>query len=190
MSTDDERDGAVRFCGACGARRDAFSTRFCRSCGTAYEGPVSTRDPASPAARLLAPKAGFRPRAAAYLGDLLILSVVGAAILAASGAAGRAIGSEQLEPFATLTVDLGGLAYFLFFWSGHGHGQTPGMRLVGLRVIRTDGSDLSVPRAFLRDIGLALSLLPLGLGILAIAWHPRKQGWHDRIAGTYVIRTT
>ncbi len=63
------------------------------------------------------------------------------------------------------------------------------MRILGIRVIRTDGDYLSVPRAFLRDIGLGLSVIAFGLGVLWVAWDSQKPGWHDKIAGTYVVKT-
>ena len=44
-------------------------------------------------------------------------------------------------------------------------------------------------RRVLRYIGDYIAMLPLFLGILWVAWDPRKQGWHDKIAGTVVIRS-
>ena len=80
------------------------------------------------------------------------------------------------------------LVYFLYFWSAHGSGQTPGMRALRLRVIRTDGTYMSVGRAFLRNIGLGISIICLGIGVIWVGFDKQKQGWHDKIADTYVIR--
>jgi len=94
-----------------------------------------------------------------------------------------------MNNIAQVIGEIIGLAYFLYFWSAHGSGQTPGMRALRLRVIRTDGTYISVGRAFLRNIGLGISLICLGLGVIWIGFDKQKQGWHDKIADTYVIRT-
>ncbi len=67
-------------------------------------------------------------------------------------------------------------------------GASPGGMLLGCRVVdaRT-GHRLRWGRAWLRVLGTVVALLPLGLGWLAAAWHPRRRGWHDRIAGTEVV---
>lgn len=67
-------------------------------------------------------------------------------------------------------------------------GATPGKFLVGCRVV--DAQTLQPPRArqaLLRYVSYFVSLLPLGLGFLWIAFDKRKQGFHDKIAGTLVI---
>jgi uncharacterized RDD family membrane protein YckC len=55
-------------------------------------------------------------------------------------------------------------------------------------VVKIDGSYLDVSRAFIRYIGFFISQSAFGLGLLWAAFDPNKQGWHDKIAGTYVIR--
>jgi uncharacterized RDD family membrane protein YckC len=63
------------------------------------------------------------------------------------------------------------------------------MMLLGLRVAReSDGSAPGLGRSFLRYIGYFVSGLALGIGFLWVAFDSRKQGWHDKIAGTVVIR--
>lgn len=66
---------------------------------------------------------------------------------------------------------------------------TPGKMVVSARVVdaRT-GGNISVGQAMGRYIAYFLSILPLGLGILWVAFDPRKQGWHDKVAGTLVVR--
>ena len=77
--------------------------------------------------------------------------------------------------------------YFIYF---HGvTGQTPGKKLLGLRVARTDGEPMTFGIAFLRWVGYIISKLPFFLGFIWVAFDGRKQGWHDKIAGTYVIKT-
>lgn len=78
-------------------------------------------------------------------------------------------------------------AYFIYF---HGTtGQTPGKKLLGLKVVRTDGKPMTLGIAFLRWVGYIISKLPFFLGFIWVAFDGRKQGWHDKIAGTYVIKT-
>lgn len=77
--------------------------------------------------------------------------------------------------------------YFTYF---HGTtGQTPGKRLLGLRVVQADGEMMTPGIAFLRWVGYIISKIPLYLGFLWVAFDARKQGWHDKIAGTCVIKT-
>ena len=77
------------------------------------------------------------------------------------------------------------IAYFTYF---HGTtGRTPGKMLFGLQVVSTDGTLISFGIAFLRAIGYLVSGALFNLGFIWIAFDKRKQGWHDKIAGTVVI---
>ena len=76
------------------------------------------------------------------------------------------------------------IAYFTYF---HGiKGRTPGKMLLGLQVISADGTPLSFGIAFLRSIGYFVSSI-FYLGFIWVVLDKRKQGWHDKIAGTVVI---
>jgi uncharacterized RDD family membrane protein YckC len=77
-------------------------------------------------------------------------------------------------------------AYVVAFWTWRG--QTPGKMLLNIKVIRTDGSNISLGYAILRYLGYLISGFVLGLGFLWIAFDARKQGWHDKIADTYVVK--
>ncbi len=79
------------------------------------------------------------------------------------------------------------IAYNLFFWSTTG--RTPGKAFMGLRVVTINGKRLSLLRAILRLIGYLLSALPLYLGFLWTLIDDRRQGWHDKLAGTCVVYT-
>ena len=81
-----------------------------------------------------------------------------------------------------------GLAYFTYFWSASGGGQTLGMKLLDLHVVRTDGTPLAVTAAVARYNGLIISCLVLFSGVIWVAFDARKQGWHDKIAGTFVVK--
>jgi uncharacterized RDD family membrane protein YckC len=134
--------------------------------------------------------AGFGIRLVAYLIDSAILFVVIFALAAASG------GFFKTDPDTGLTTVNGsaealafliGLAYVVGFWGARG--QTPGMMALNLRIVRArDGTPIDFGVAIVRYIGYVVSTIPFGLGLLWAAFDPRKQGWHDKIAGTYVIR--
>jgi len=77
------------------------------------------------------------------------------------------------------------IGYFTCFF---GNGQTPGMKAVKIKLCRTDGAyPIGYARGFLRWIGMIISSLVIGLGFLWILIDENKQGWHDKIAGTYVV---
>jgi uncharacterized RDD family membrane protein YckC len=66
-------------------------------------------------------------------------------------------------------------------------GQTPGMRFLSIRLVGEDSREISARCAIRRVLALTISLLPAGLGFLAIARDPSRRAWHDRIAHTEVI---
>ncbi|MBV8500679.1 MAG: RDD family protein [Paucibacter sp.] len=68
-------------------------------------------------------------------------------------------------------------------------GATPGKRVIGAEVVDAKTlKRLSTGQALLRYVGYYVSTVPLGLGLIWVAFDSRKQGWHDKIAGTVVIR--
>jgi uncharacterized RDD family membrane protein YckC len=75
--------------------------------------------------------------------------------------------------------------YFTVFWSGTG--QTPGLRLMGLRVERANSASLSVARSLLRFAGLILAIIPLGAGFLPALVDARRRALPDYLAGTVVV---
>ena len=77
------------------------------------------------------------------------------------------------------------VAYFASFWAGTG--QTPGARVMGIRVeSAATGGHLRPRVAVRRFLGMVLAFLPLGLGFLPVLTDERKRGLHDRLAGTVV----
>jgi uncharacterized RDD family membrane protein YckC len=68
-------------------------------------------------------------------------------------------------------------------------GATVGKKVFGMKVVKEDGSPIGFWRSLLRHtIGYWVSGLVFGLGFIWIGFDPHKQGWHDKIAGTYVVR--
>jgi len=66
---------------------------------------------------------------------------------------------------------------------------TPGKIAIGARIVdaRT-GARPSTGQLLVRYLGYYVSTIPLGLGLIWVAFDPRKQGWHDKLAGTVVVR--
>jgi len=78
--------------------------------------------------------------------------------------------------------------YFIFFWINQ-NGQTLGKKLLAIRVVREDERAIDISTSILRYIGYLISSFVLFLGFLWIGWDKRKQGWHDKIARTLVVKT-
>ncbi|MGW1347533.1 RDD family protein [Kribbella sp. NPDC002412] len=66
-------------------------------------------------------------------------------------------------------------------------GRTPGKGIVGLRVVRADGSTLRTGRALLRVCATPLSVLLFGAGLVLIIFQREHRALHDLIAGTAVV---
>jgi uncharacterized RDD family membrane protein YckC len=68
------------------------------------------------------------------------------------------------------------------------NGQTAGMRILGIQIMRIDGARFTKKQAALRHlVGYPLSMAVLFLGFLWMLWDPRQQGWHDKLARTIVV---
>lgn len=96
------------------------------------------------------------------------------------------------RPIATLILTLIMMANFLilgfyFVLSWNLIGSTPGDLVMGLRVVKTDGNSVSFLHSFLRLIGAIVSAVFLFIGFIWALFDSRRQGWHDKIAGTYVL---
>lgn len=145
---------------------------------------------------------GFWRRLLAYGVDKIILHIL-SSILFLIGILAMGLGGISLQRVALsgeiprgmevflivywVTTVIVGLIYFTWF---HGTiGQTPGKMLLCLRVIQVSGEKMTPGLAFLRWVGYIVSSLPFWLGFLWIAFDGRKQGWHDKIAATLVVRT-
>lgn len=128
-------------------------------------------------------KAGFWIRFVAIFVDGILLAIVTSIINVVFN--GNLTGRTGLQTLL-------GLAYDTYFWSSNGPwpGQTIGNKLLNIRVVRTNGSDLSITQALIRYVGLFISVLCLFIGVIWAAFDPNKQGWHDKIADTYVIKTS
>ncbi|HMP84805.1 MAG TPA: RDD family protein [Verrucomicrobiota bacterium] len=117
---------------------------------------------------LALPRASFWERMAAAFLDIILVSILSAAV------GGLPLGL------------LVAVAYFAGMWAWRG--TTIGGIVLNLKVIRPDGRPVTFAVALVRSLMAAFSVIVLFLGFLWIAWDPDKQGWHDKIAGTVVVR--
>lgn len=82
----------------------------------------------------------------------------------------------------------------LVFLAGYGavmwrfRGTTIGGIVFGLKIVRLDDRPVDWPTAIVRALACFLSLFAAGLGFLWMIWDPERQAWHDKIAGTVVVR--
>jgi len=125
-------------------------------------------------------RTGFWPRTVALAVDVTVLIAADLLLTRALFDADAA----RAQALATLL----GLGYFVYFWSAAGGGQTLGMKLLDLRVVTTDRTPLSVTGAITRYVGLIISCMALFIGVIWVAFDAQKQGWHDKIAGTLVVK--
>ena len=139
------------------------------------------------------PKAGFWIRAAAAFVDALIAGALqGIIVFLFAGLLGLLLHGFDSDSFlmlclAWLLSASVSVVYYVYF-TAYG-GQTPGKMALRLKVVRSDSSPLTLGRAFYREvIGKFVSGIILGIGYLMVAFDVKKQGLHDRMADTYVVR--
>lgn len=145
--------------------------------------------------------AGFWRRLVAYTVDNIIINIVfiiltvivtTAFILGSMSSNSRAWVADLADPArinllvlpVTAFYIVMSIAYFTYF---HGiKGRTPGKMLMGLEVLSANGTPIGFGIAFLRSVGYLVSSI-FYIGFIWAAFDKRKQGWHDKIAGTVVI---
>jgi uncharacterized RDD family membrane protein YckC len=137
--------------------------------------------------------AGFWLRFAAYIVDAIITGAVTGGLLAAikpitcqsiDGTTCIA-GTTTIAPvfWALLAIPV---LYMIILWAV---GGTLGQRLFGMRVVDAKtGGNIGFGKAILRYVGFIISTIPIYLGLIWAGFDARKQGWHDKIAGTVVVR--
>jgi uncharacterized RDD family membrane protein YckC len=114
------------------------------------------------------PRAVFWERMGAGFLDIILVSILGSVV--------------HHGPLGFLIA----LAYFTGMWGWKG--TTIGGIVLGLKVVRMDGQPVTFAVALVRALAAAFSIVVLFLGFLWIAWDSEKQGWHDKIAGTVVLK--
>jgi uncharacterized RDD family membrane protein YckC len=157
------------------------------------------RDPATVFAQPVLSYVGFWPRFLALFIDNIILQVaayiVTFAIMIPLGIVGAATGGEegmstglsigQLIAFAPTLV----MGWLYFAWMDSSpHQGTLGKIVMGIKITDLEGQRIGFGQATWRYFAKIISTIVCYLGLLAVAWDPRHQGWHDHLASTFVVR--
>lgn len=130
--------------------------------------PMAAGAPAQPLA--LFPRAAFTERLAAFALDAILVAI--------------AVGLlDPLDEDAFVPVFL---FYRSAFWAWKG--ATVGGIICQLRVARLDGAPLGAAEALVRGLGSIFSIAVLGIGCLWVLRDPERQAWHDKMAGTCVVK--
>ena len=143
---------------------------------------------------------GFWLRVGAALIDTVVVSVVLDILLRLMGLSPKMVETDQLDP-ASLLIDIQDphalvrlvlnvllpAVAVIVLWLRLG--ATPGKMIIGAEVVdaKTLGP-LTPAQSVLRYVGYFASIAPLCLGLIWVGLDARKQGFHDKIAGTLVIR--
>jgi len=192
----------LKYCPGCGAENPSWGS-FCTFCGIRL--PIGTQ---RSVVRVAVEYAGFWCRSLAFFIDIIIVTMLSAPLILVYTSHPDFI---QYYDFAPIILVL----YFIVFWARKS--QTPGKMAMGIRIVTEDGNPISTGRAIVRYFGYVvgvfvpmslgavivvifteiegLLVLPslvilwlFGIGFWWIGWDKKKQGWHDKIANTYVIR--
>jgi uncharacterized RDD family membrane protein YckC len=136
-----------------------------------------------------APSAGIATRAIALCTDAVVVALV---LLIGGGLVGLVASlvgelhqgwlAGGLFAGAWLVVEV---AYFVGFWTTAG--QTPGMRMMRLRVVGGTGEPPGAGRSLVRFVGLVLAIIPLFAGFLPVLVDDRRRALQDFLAGTVVV---
>lgn len=135
----------------------------------------------------LAARMGFWIRLLAFIIDAIVVGIISGIIGAITGTSidpntlGTP-GAASANPYGTIIS----IIYTIGFWVYSG--ATPGKMLLGMRIVTLDADKPTFGQAIVRYIGYIVSAVVILLGFIWIAGEQRR-GWHDRIAGTYVVKT-
>ncbi len=134
--------------------------------------------------------AGVASRGIALVVDALAVVTISLAVGAAAGLVGALVGGIRPHWLAGTLLGLAGIAiaagYFTLFWQTAG--QTPGMRLMHVRVLPARGDRrMTIWRALVRTLGLALAIVPCFLGFVPALFDPKRRALPDYLAGTVVV---
>ena len=124
--------------------------------------------------------AGFWIRLVAFIIDGIILGIICSPF-----------GTATTLPDGTYSVNLTGwptlipIVYAIGFWIWLS--ATPGKLILGLKVVDANGNKIAPLTAVVRYLGYILSGIVLSIGFIWIGFDAKKQGWHDKIAKTFVV---
>ena len=123
----------------------------------------------------------------ADVGASWALFTLGAAALALTIqlASGTNVSLSNHQAVSLIAAVIWEFLYFAYQWTLSG--KTIGMAVLGIRVVKTDGSPIGARQAVIRTLTLPLSIIVFGLGFLGILTNRRRYAWHDRFAKTAVV---
>lgn len=134
---------------------------------------------------------GFWARLGASLIDSVLILVVTYPLLVAVYGLGyyssrsRSLVAGPLDVLISWVLPAAAAIAFWIYRSA-----TPGKMAISARVVDADtGAPLSLGQSLIRYVGYFVSTIPFGLGLLWITFDSRKQGWHDKLAGSVVVRS-
>ncbi len=139
--------------------------------------------------------------------NIIIITIL---MLIVFGAVYNITDTEVIEMMSGIGVIISvfiiGFLNLLYFVIMDGLGATLGKRICGLKTINQDGENLGIGRAIVRHfvypfvisigsfilitipgLGPLLGMVLFMIGYIAVCWDPRKQGWHDKMAGSFVV---
>lgn len=159
-----------------------------RDATTGFDSKLSTAR--RPAGSARTPFAGVASRGVALVVDAFAIVAGTAVIGGAASLVAAVVGGLRPEWLAQGLLSLAAVAiavgYFVLFWASAG--QTPGMHLMHVRVLsRRDDGRLTLWRALLRTLGLALAIIPCFLGFVPALFDRQRRALPDYIAGTVVV---
>jgi uncharacterized RDD family membrane protein YckC len=135
------------------------------------------------------PFAGLATRAVAFGIDAAAIFTIFISLAALAALASSLFGGFRPQWLAATLLAGEGVViaggYAVLFWSGAG--QTPGMRLMRLRVRGHAGAPPSFGRAVVRAIGTVVAIVPFFAGYLPVLFDERRRGLPDFLAGTEVV---
>ena len=124
---------------------------------------------------------------AIYLVLMIPVFILGA-VMAAGGGRQAEVGIVSILGFLFQLIGwAASVGYYIYFTA---KGQTLGKKALKIRVVRAEnGEPPGYTKAFLREVvGKMVSAMVFGLGYLWMLWDGKKQTWHDKIAGTVVVK--
>lgn len=135
------------------------------------------------------PFAGVATRAVAMATDAAVILLIFVSLTALVALVSTLVGTLRPQ-WLVGTLLASGWAllaggYFVTFWTGAG--QTPGMRLLHLRLVGREGRPPSLGRSILRAVGTLVAIVPLFAGYLPVLFDDQRRGLPDLLAGTVVV---
>jgi uncharacterized RDD family membrane protein YckC len=195
------------YCSKCGANVPENAT-FCSACGQPTRpsasppaGAGATAPPAYAVASPAVKYGGFWLRFVAFIIDAIVLGVIGfivtipfmASLPFGAMMRGRPMGPEELAPFVG-AIGRVALIRFVINWlyfallQSSAWQATLGKKALGMEVTDLQGNRISFGRASGRFFAKILSAMILFIGFFMIGFTEKKQGLHDMLAGTLVVR--